>query len=321
MLNYIWISLIAIGIFVATGTDIYNESQNSFRGGVELETNVKIIDDSKSDKISGDIEIEKNLFNQFYNKTIETKNVKNKISILTQSNGSRTIIVPIDESSPKVWRDMSAGAKIKNQLSGDVKKFEIDSTGKNGRVVFILEKISFLKTRAITQAAFDYSIIAVDLALGLIGIMALWLGIMAIADKSGVLLILTKLLTPLTKKLFPDIPSDHPAIGAMIMNISANMLGLNNAATPLGLKAMEELNKLNPKLGTATNSMCTFLVINTSGLTLIPATVIAIRASMGSSDPGIIIGTSIFGAACATIAGITAVKILQRLPRYNREEA
>lgn len=321
MLNYIWISLIAIGIFVATGTDIYNESQNSFRGGVELETNVKIIDDSKSDKISGDIEIEKNLFNQFYNKTIETKNVKNKISILTQSNGSRTIIVPIDESSPKVWRDMSAGAKTKNQLSGDVKKFEIDSTGKNGRVVFILEKISFLKTRAITQAAFDYSIIAVDLALGLIGIMALWLGIMAIADKSGVLLILTKLLTPLTKKLFPDIPSDHPAIGAMIMNISANMLGLNNAATPLGLKAMEELNKLNPKLGTATNSMCTFLVINTSGLTLIPATVIAIRASMGSSDPGIIIGTSIFGAACATIAGITAVKILQRLPRYNREEA
>ena len=103
------------------------------------------------------------------------------------------------------------------------------------------------------------------------------------------------------------------------MNISANMLGLSNAATPLGLKAMEELNKINPKVGTATNAMCTFLVINTSGLTLIPATAIAIRAGLGSSDPTIIVGTSIFGAACATIAGIISVKFLEKLPYFKKQ--
>ncbi|MBI3579986.1 MAG: nucleoside recognition protein [Ignavibacteriales bacterium] len=160
---------------------------------------------------------------------------------------------------------------------------------------------------------------AVDIALGLIGIMALWLGIMKVAEEAGLLKIVTRMLTPVTKRLFPEIPPDHPAVGAMIMNIAANMLGLNNAATPLGLKAMEELNKLNPKIGTATNAMCTFLVINTGGLVLIPATAIAVRAAVGSVNPGIIIGTSIFGAGCATVGGLIAAKILERLPRYKKE--
>jgi spore maturation protein SpmA len=122
-----------------------------------------------------------------------------------------------------------------------------------------------------------------------------------------------------SSRLFPDVPPDHPAIGAMVMNISANMLGLSNAATPFGLRAMEELNKLNPKLGTATNAMCTFLVINTSGLVLIPATAIAVRAAAGSTNPGIIIGTSIFGAGCATVAGLIAVKLLEKLPMFRRD--
>ena len=130
--------------------------------------------------------------------------------------------------------------------------------------------------------------------------------------------ILTRMLTPLTKRIFPDVPADHPAVGAMIMNIAANMLGLSNAATPLGLKAMEELNRLNPKVGTATNAMCTFLAINTGGLILIPATAIAVRAAAGSANPGIIIGTSIVGASCATIAGVIAARVLQRLPGYKR---
>jgi spore maturation protein SpmA len=142
---------------------------------------------------------------------------------------------------------------------------------------------------------------------------------MKVAEEAGLLRALTRVLTPMTSRLFPDVSPDHPAVGAMIMNIAANMLGLNNAATPLGLKAMEELNKLNPKLGTATNAMCTFLVINTAGLTLIPATAIAIRVAQGSADPGVIIGTSIFGAGCATVAGLISVKIFQRLPRFKRD--
>ena len=155
--------------------------------------------------------------------------------------------------------------------------------------------------------------------MGLIGIMALWLGVMKVADEAGLVKILTHMLTPLSRRLFPDVPPDHPAIGAIIMNISANMLGLNNAATPFGLKAMEELNKLNPKVGTATNAMCTFLVINTSGLVLIPATAIAVRAAAGSSNPGIIIGTSIVGAGCATVVGIFVAKIMEKLPPYKKD--
>jgi spore maturation protein SpmB len=135
---------------------------------------------------------------------------------------------------------------------------------------------------------------------------------MKIAEDAGLIKIIARLVKPFTKRLFPDIPSDHPAISSIIMNISANMLGLGNAATPFGLKAMEEMNKINPDKGTASNSMVTFLAINTAGLTLIPATVIAVRAASGSSNPAIIIGTSIFGAFCATVAGLIAAKFLEK---------
>ena len=178
----------------------------------------------------------------------------------------------------------------------------------------VLEEVSFLKLKQVTNSVLSYAGTAVEIALGLIGIMALWLGVMKVAETAGLITILAKMLKPITKKLFPDVPTDHPAVGSMIMNISANMLGLSNAATPFGLKAMEELDKLNPNKGTATNAMCTFLAINTAGLTFIPASAIAVRAAAGSSDPAIIIGTSIFGATCATIAGLTTVKILEKFP-------
>jgi spore maturation protein A len=167
----------------------------------------------------------------------------------------------------------------------------------------------------------DFAVTAVQIALGLIGIMALWLGLMKIAEQAGLISVLTKILSPVMCRLFPDVPKDHPAIGAMLMNIAANMLGLNNAATPFGLKAMEELESINPKPGTASNAMVTFLAINTGGLVLIPATAIAVRAASGSSNPGMIIGTSLIGALCATVAGIAASRIFQRLPWFRQTEA
>ena len=160
---------------------------------------------------------------------------------------------------------------------------------------------------------------AVTLAIGLIGIMALWLGIMKIAEQAGLIAKLAGLLRPVTTRLFPDVPADHPAMGAMIMNISANMLGLSNAATPLGLKAMEELNKLNKKLGTATDAMCTFLVINTSNVQLIAAPVIAIRVASGSANPTEFLGAAIVATTISTIVGVVAVKLLARLPFYKRQ--
>jgi spore maturation protein A len=174
------------------------------------------------------------------------------------------------------------------------------------------------KLGRVTSAALEGASTAVEIAIGLIGVMALWLGVMKVAEAAGLTKIIARVVRPLTRWLFPKIPEDHPAVSAMIMNIAANMLGLSNAATPLGLKAMEELDKLNPNKGEATDDMCTFLVINTSAITLIPATAIAIRASLGSANPQMIIIPSIVAATCATIVGLTVVKTIQRVQRRKK---
>ena len=174
------------------------------------------------------------------------------------------------------------------------------------------------KLGQVTSAAIKAANTGVEIAIGLIGVMALWLGVMKVAEEAGLTKVLARMVKPITRWLFPSIPSDHPAIGAMIMNVAANMLGLSNAATPLGLKAMEELDKLNPNKGEATDDMCTFLVLNTSAITLIPATAIAIRASLGSQNPQMIIVPSIMAATCATIVGITTIKLIQRFNRRKK---
>lgn len=169
---------------------------------------------------------------------------------------------------------------------------------------------------AVTEAAINMAKVSVEIAIGLIGIMALWLGIMKIAEESGLISIIAKGLRPITLRLFPDVPEDHPAIGSIVLNMSANMLGLGNAATPLGLKAMEELQELNPHKETATNSMVMFLAINTSSVQLIlPATVVAL---MGASASDIFV-TTVLATLFSTIAAITAVKILEKMKRFSVE--
>ncbi len=175
------------------------------------------------------------------------------------------------------------------------------------------------KIEDVTKSAVDSAGSSVTIAIGLIGVMALWLGIMKIAEDSGLIHLLAKAIAPIMRWLFPDVPSGHPAMGSMAMNIAANMLGLNNAATPLGLRAMEDLETLNKHPGIATNAMCTFLAINTAGVQLIPATMISIMASSGSRDPTAIIGTTVAATSAAVIAGVTAVKILERLPIFSIE--
>lgn len=172
----------------------------------------------------------------------------------------------------------------------------------------------------VTAAAIENAKTAVELAFGLIGVMAMWLGIMKIAEDSGLIKLISKALKPIMVLLFPDVDPEHPAMGAMIMNISANILGLGNAATPFGLKAMEELQKLNRKKDTATNAMVTFLAINTSSVTLIPASTIAILSAAGAKNPTEIIGPSIIATSLSTIAAIIAAKTLQNLPRYRIEK-
>lgn len=172
---------------------------------------------------------------------------------------------------------------------------------------------------AVTNAAFDSARTGVDLSLGLIGIMTLWLGLMKIAEDSGLVNKLARGLRPVMIKLFPDVPPEHPAMGAIIMNIAANMLGLGNAATPLGLKAMQELQTLNNDKETATNAMVMFLAINTSAVTIIPASTMALYAAAGAANPIDIIGPTLVATTISTTVAIIMVKIFQNLPKYRIE--
>jgi spore maturation protein SpmA len=166
--------------------------------------------------------------------------------------------------------------------------------------------------QALALGMVDTAGAAVTLAIGLVGVMALFLGLMKVAEAGGLLTIIAKTIRPLMVRLFPDVPANHPAMGAMILNMSANALGLGNAATPFGIRAMQELDKLNPHKGTATNAMALFLAINTSSVTLLPTGVIALRASAGSADPAGILPTTLFATVCSTTVAIIAVKLYQR---------
>lgn len=164
----------------------------------------------------------------------------------------------------------------------------------------------------LAAAMVDTAESSVTLAIGLVGVMALFLGLMKVAEAGGMLVIIAKLTRPLMQKLFPEVPSGHPAMGAMILNMSANVLGLGNAATPFGIRAMQELDKLNQQKGTATNAMVLFLAINTSSVTLLPTGIIALRAAAGSQDPAGIVPTTLFATLCSTTVAIFVAKICQK---------
>jgi len=173
------------------------------------------------------------------------------------------------------------------------------------------------KLDAVTAAAFEACKTAVvTIALPLAGYMAMWLGIMRLAEKAGLIAVLAGWLRPVLVRLFPDVPPDHPAMGSMLMNMAANMLGLGNSATPLGLRAMQDLETLNRRPGTATNAMCMFLAINTSSIQLIPATVIGILSAAGSLRPTAVVGTGFVATLLTTASAIFMVKVLERLPMF-----
>ncbi len=166
----------------------------------------------------------------------------------------------------------------------------------------------------VTAATIEGANEAVKIAIGLIGIITLWSGLMKIAEDAGLLRILAKIMRPIAKFLFPEVPPDHPAMGAILLSMSANLLGLGNACTPLGIKTMEELQKLNHNPDLASNSMCTYVTITASSLTIIPSTVIAFRTAANSATPAAIIGTTIFATTVSTTVAIIADRILRKSP-------
>lgn len=315
MLNYVWLALLFLGIGAGLSTDIFNISKNKYQNGKEIPAYISFatpIDTSAEKTFDVNIIITEKEFNNFYKEKPKQDIILSSKISYDSENKSFSLFAKIPSDAPKILKEMAEVSGKADDITGTVRFVSKDSLGTNIKLLF--EEISFVRLKDITNSALEYAGIAVNIALGLVGIMALWLGVMKIAEEAGLISIIARALKPITKFLFPDVPSDHPAMGSMIMNISANMLGLGNAATPFGLKAMEELDKLNPEKGTATNAMCTFLAINTAGITLIPATAIAIRASAGSSEPAVIIGTALFASCTATLVGITSAKILEKFP-------
>lgn len=311
MLNYIWMALLFLGLAAAVTNDIIDQTTNKFHNNTPIKSEIIFNDNinkiGNNQPYSVKIKIDKSTFYNIYNEKIFNDLIFNAKITTTKEKNLFTINFIISDNSPPILKTIAKANGNEDDINGKIYLDKIDNQIATANL--ILEEVSFLKIKSVTNAAIDYAKTAVEIALGLIGIMALWLGIMKIAEEAGLINYIAKALKPITKFLFPDVPSDHPAIGSIIMNISANFLGLGNAATPFGLKAMAELNELNPDKERATDAMCTFLAINTAGLTMIPATAIAIRAAAGSSEPAIIIGTALFGSSCATIMGIIAAKM------------
>ena len=173
---------------------------------------------------------------------------------------------------------------------------------------------------AVSTAAIEWAEIAVELSLGLIGVMALWLGLMKIAEEAGIVRGMGLLVKPIMVRLFPEVPADHPAMGSIVANMAANFFGLGNAATPLGIKAMQELQDLNENKEEASNAMVMFLAINTSSVTLISSSTIAYRSAAGAANPADIIAPTIVATVVSTTVAIVACKLLEKLPKYKREK-
>lgn len=187
-------------------------------------------------------------------------------------------------------------------------------------VIGILVGIVTGNIEAVSTAAIEWAETAVELSLGLIGVMSLWLGLMKIAEEAGIVRGMGLLMKPIMVRLFPEVPADHPAMGSIVANMAANFFGLGNAATPLGIKAMQELQDLNENKEEASNAMVTFLAINTSSITLISSSIIAYRSAAGAANPADVIAPTIIATTVSTVVAVVACKVLEKLPMYKREK-
>jgi spore maturation protein A len=320
MLNYIWLALMVIAILVAAGTDLNTKLTDKYREDVDIPIQLVVPDPAGAQSgknQTATLAMAVTEFNRLYNQRITGDTLRYAVQLqFLGASRARMTLNTAGEGVPEFWKSIAKAQGHPAEM-----RAEVTLAPGAAAAAFRIEKTRFEKLAAVTDAAFNFAKVAVmDIALPLIGIMALWLGVMKIAEQAGIIRLLAAAIAPITRRLFPEVPTDHPAMGAMVLNIAANWLGLSNAATPFGLKAMEELQKLNPKSDTATNAMVMFLGVNTASITLIPATMIGLRVAMGSANPAEIIGTTIFASACATVTAMIAVKLLGRLRAFRKDD-
>jgi len=288
MLNIIWSGLIIISILLAIGHDLKDEWSNSYGNNNIIELPYT----SEANNSS--------ILLQYKDKHISAH--------VIDSERHASLIIPANKNLPELWQNIAQHQSSKNKSRLQAELISIDAN--TNKLKLVLPQVHWVKLRAISQAAFDMAEFAVKLAIGLAGIMALWLGLMHIAEKSGLIFIFVRIIQPLLKWLFPDIPRDHPALGSISLNLAANVLGLGNAATPLGIKAMQQLQELNQHKEKASHSMCMFLALNTSSVQLLPpVTLIAIMGTQASE----LMLPIILATSCSTIAAIFSAKIYARV--------
>lgn len=290
-MNYIWTGLIVLSLVFALAGDITDLSRNTYQNGAEHTVTLQFPQNHIPDTRQ---EI-----------TVAFPGAEPFSATWRPTASGTEILIPVQSSLPAHWLKVASDQDARNK---DILAAKVVTSSATAATV-VLPEVHFVKMRAITAAAFDMAEFAVSLAIGLIGVMALWLGLMRIAEQAGLIQKLVVFVAPVMRKLFPNVPENHPALGAISLNLTANILGLGNAATPLGIKAMEELQKLNPDKETATNAMCMFLAINTSSVQLVPPVTLIALMGIGVSELffSILITTLI-----SSIVAITTAMILAR---------
>jgi spore maturation protein A len=314
MLNYIWAGLIISAFVFALGYDVRDLAGDRYRNGQPLPLTLTFPEGyhAAARRVPVEIRIDSSQYSRFY-RTNQAPAATYPGYLLQTREGAQL--------------RFAAGAKLPEPLASIGKVSKSREEELQGRLVgftppattagVVFEPVRFVKLNAIATAALDFAKTGAEIALGLVGVLALFLGILKIAEDAGIVFALVKLVRPILRPLFPDVPRDHPALGMIALNLTATVFGLGNAATPFGIKAMEELQKLNPSEDTATNSMVMLLAINTAGVQLVPP--VLLLALMGTQ-----INTLIFPILTTTALGfivaIVAARLLGRLPGYRASD-
>ena len=318
MLNYIWAAFIIISLIFALIIDVGELVENRFRNDVPLPATVRFEEDAdfSERRVPAEVVIDSVAYQRFYDTDAAPDSAYS--GVLVQTQEGRQLQFGADQTLPEplgiiqVFNQDEEGDPLRTTRLREF-EFNIDSTVAATGLVF--NPTRFRKLRDISQAALDFAETAAEIALGLIGILALFLGLLHIGEEAGLIYALTSAVQPILRPLFPDIPKGHPAIANISLNLLANVFGLGNAATPLGIKAMEELQRLNPSDDTATDSMVMLLAINTSSVQLVPP--VLLIAVMGLQINQLIFAI-ILATSCATVAGILAAKGFSKMRTYRR---
>lgn len=318
MLNYIWAGLLIFSLVFALIYDVRDLSRDTYRNGADVPVTLSFPEgyDASNRRLPVNVRVDPPAIQQLYG--IEAAVAAEYSGTLVQNNDGRQLQFAKDVALPEPLNTIrSMTSKRENDLRGRV---TLGVAGADGGMPAQLQfdAVRFVKMNAITQAAIDFADTAVSIALGLIGVIALWMGLLKIAETSGLIYALVRFTQPVFRRLFPEIPKDHPALGMIILNLTANMLGLANAATPLGIKAMESLQELNTQKDTATNSMVMLLAMNTASVQIVPPSLLV--AIMGLQVNQLFFSILITTTLSLIIA-IVVTRLLERMKRFQLSPA